>query len=89
MATYMFHFTKDGEYVDGVPVTQSEGGDYAFLLNLQALYTGCHSWVKIESNHRPWRYKPAAALGNGSWETQNAKYVPECVQTAEFVRDKS
>lgn len=85
MATYMYHFTRDGEYVDGVAIT----GRAASLLlqQLAATYEGCHTWVLLAGPS--WYSIPAAGLNFSRWQSEATASVPECVQTAEFVRDKS
>lgn len=79
---YMYHFTRDGEYVDGVSVT----GRAATLLlqQLAATYEGCQTWVLLAGPS--WYTIPAAGLNFARWEAENAASVPECVRTAELMR---
>lgn len=89
MATYMYHFTRDGEYVDGVPVTPGESMDDAFLRKLANTYGGCHAWVLTYAGTPTWMQIVAVALPYERGQSEATASVPECVQTAEFVRDKS
>lgn len=85
VASYMFHFTRDGEYVDGVDVTMAESGSHQFLHKLANTYEGCHSWTFADQ----WHSMAAAALPYARWEPESESTVPECVRLAEYVRDKS
>lgn len=81
----MFHFTKDGEYVDGVDVTMKESFDNKFLRKLANTYEGCHIWVLIVN----WMSIVAVALPWERWTPEKEANVPECVRVAEYLRDKS
>lgn len=85
---YMYHFTRDGEYVDGVSVSISMTGDNNFLQKLAYTYSGCHVWVAIDANAPAWMQMVAVALPYEGWRPEDAKSVPECVRTAEYLRDK-
>lgn len=85
MAMYMYHFTKDGEYVDGVDVTMSESNDTGTMKKFAQTYEGCHSWVMVNE----WMSMVAIALPYDRWTPELEANVPECVRLAEYVRDKS
>lgn len=85
MATYMFHFTRDGNYVDGVDVTMPESGTDDFRQKLANTYEGCHAWLFDEQ----WYSMPAAGLVYACWEPEAESTIPECVRVAEYVRDKT
>lgn len=86
MAMYMFHFTKDGEYVDGTPVTNNQSQDSEFAQQLAQTYEGCHAWVYSGTQ---WMSIVAVALPWERWSPESESNVPECVRIAEYVRDKS
>lgn len=86
MALYMFHFTKDGKYVDGAPVTNNQSQDSEFAQQLAQTYEGCHGWVKAGTQ---WMSIVAVALPWERWSPESESNVPECVRLAEYVRDKS
>lgn len=84
MAMYMFHFTRDGLYVDGVDVTMTESGQAGFLQKLANTYEGCHAWTEANG----WHSMVAVALPYERWGPELEANVPECVRLAEFVREK-
>jgi len=89
MTTRMYHFTHDGEYVDGVSVTPRESNDDTFLRKLANTYEGCHAWVLVKAGTPTWMQMVAVAMPYERWQPEATASVPECVRTAEFVRDKS
>lgn len=84
MSLYMYHFTRDGKYVDGVPVANRQSVEQELLLKLANTYEGCHSWTFANQ----WYSMPAAALAYWRWEPESESTVPECVRVAEYLRDK-
>lgn len=81
---YMYHFTRDGKYVDGVHM---DGRAETPQLRLLAeKYEGCHTWVLLSGP--AWYSNPSNGLSSSRWTQENTQYVPECVRTAEYVRDK-
>lgn len=88
MATYMYHFTRDGEYVDGVEITGRQSNDGDCLQMMAQAYEGCHVWVESHSGYG-WMQMVAVALPFDRFQPEATASVPECVRIAEFVRDKS
>lgn len=84
---YMYHFTKDGEYVDGVEVTGRQSNDDDYLKSLALTYEGCHVWVQSHSQYG-WMQMVAIALPFDRFNPEATANVPECVRTAEYLRDK-
>jgi hypothetical protein len=78
----MFHFTKDGEYVDGVPISNKQSNSDEVLKKLAQTYEGCYSWCKANE----WMSMAAIALPFARWEPQLESCVPECVRVAEMLR---
>lgn len=85
---YMYHFTRDGEYVDGVPLTAGMSMDDDFLHKLANTYEGCHAWALTQAGTPIWMQMVAAALPYERWQSEITRMVPECVRTAEYLRDK-
>lgn len=86
VSIYMFHFTKDGEYVDGAPVTNQQSQDSEYAKQLAQTYEGCHAWLCVDNQ---WRSLVAVALPWERWTPEFEANVPECVRIAEYVRDKA
>ena len=86
MPKYMFHFTRDGKYVDGVLVSLGESGNQTFLQQLAETYCGCHAWVYLPSGKGEWVQMVAVALPFAAWQPEANTNVPECVRTAELMR---
>jgi pyrroloquinoline quinone (PQQ) biosynthesis protein C len=78
----MFHFTKDGEYVDGVGVSNQQSMSQLFLQQLANTYEGCHTWTFAVQ----WHSMPAVALAYERWSPETTSTVPECVRVAEMLR---
>lgn len=76
---YMYHFTRDGEYVDGLALR----GEVPLNATADA-YCGCHVWVLLRNGD--WYSKAAAGMATARWDAENATSVPECVRTAELMR---
>ena len=89
MAKYMYHFTRDGEYVDGVCIDENHQYDNDLLQKLAQTYEGCHVWAKRGVTEGSWMNIVVVAMPYGRWDTTYLQNVPECVRIAEFVRDKS
>lgn len=85
MVAYMFHFTRDGKYVDGVPITANVGVNKNFQKKLGNTYEGCHTW----SFEGQWYSIAAAGLPYARWESELEANVPECVRIAEYLREKT
>lgn len=83
---YMYHFTRDGEYVDGVSVALGVSGNQTFLRQLAETYCGCHAWVYLPYGTGEWVQMVAVALPFDAWKPEAAASVPECVRTAELMR---
>lgn len=83
---YMYHFTRDGEYVDGVPVTNKESADSSNDRKLAATYEGCQVWGKAGVTDDSWMSIAANGIAYDRWEPVYAQNVPECVRTAELMR---
>lgn len=82
MAMYMFHFTRDGEYVDGVSVNNKQSNANLFLQKLANTYGGCHVWCKANE----WMSMVAVALAYERWSPELESNIPECVRVAELLR---
>ena len=85
MAMYMFHITKDGEYVDGIDVTMRQSSHDEYLQKLANTYEGCHTWVFANE----WMSIATAGMAFARFMPELESNVPECVRLAEYVRDKS
>lgn len=83
---YMYHFTRDGEYVDGVPITSKESADSVNDRKLAATYEGCHVWAKAGDDDASWMTIAANGIAYDRWEPTYKQCVPECVRTAEMLR---
>jgi hypothetical protein len=86
VAAYMFHFTKDGQYVDGAPITNAQSQDNEYAHKIAQTYEGCHAWVCVD---KQWMSLPAVALPWERWSPELTTNIPECVRVAEYVREKS
>jgi hypothetical protein len=82
----MLHFTKDGEYVDGIGVTNAQSQDSEFAKQIAQTYEGCHAWVCVNEQ---WMSLPAVALPWERWSPELTTSVPEFVRSAEYVREKA
>ena len=85
VAAYMFHFTRDGEYVDGIDVTMKQSSDEDFLRKLSNTYEGCHTWTFANE----WLSVVSAGLAWVRFQPELEASVPECVRLAEYVREKT
>jgi hypothetical protein len=89
MSLYMIHFTRDGEYVDGVALTENQSADTEIRRKLANTYESCQAWTYTGpkgSTAGLWYSIPAAGLPWARWEPETISTVPECVRVAEMLR---
>lgn len=80
---YLIHFTKDGQYVDGVPTTERQSADSVYAQQIANTYAGCHAWVLVNGQ---WMSIVAVALPWERWSPELTNNVPEFVRAAEIMR---
>ncbi len=80
---YLIHFTKDGEYVDGLRMTEQQSADSEFAQKIAQTHEGQHAWVLVGNQ---WLSIPAVALPWERWQPELTSSVPEFVRTADIMQ---
>lgn len=83
MSMYVYHFTRDGEYVGAENVSAKQNNSTEFNQRLANSYEQCQVWVYASK----WHTIPAAGLAYARFEPENDNNVPMCVRMAEILRN--